>query len=75
MERQGMSLTKKPVTKTKVIDVIGGDQGTQGHLAMAAGVGKTTKTVNCLVNGGKEHVVLVAPLFTLVESAFKHHTS
>jgi hypothetical protein len=42
---------------------------------MAAGVGKTTKTVNCLLNGGKEHIVLVAPLITLVESAFKHHTS
>ena len=75
MERQGYSITKKPVTKTKTIDVIGGDKGTQGHLAMAAGVGKTTKTISCLLNGGKESVVLVAPLLTLVESAFKHHTS
>ncbi|CAG8542143.1 36825_t:CDS:10 [Gigaspora margarita] len=55
----------KTITKTKEIDVIGGDKGTQGHLAMAAGVGKTTKSINCLLNGGKEHIVLVAPLFTL----------
>lgn len=75
MERQGMSLTKKPVVKTKTIDVIGGDKGTQGHLAVAAGGGKTTKSVNDLVNGGKEHVILICPTPTLTESAFKHHTT
>src|SRR5438067_3775401 len=48
---------KKSVPKTKEIDVIGGDKGTQGHLAVAAGGGKTTKTINDMVNGGKEHVI------------------
>jgi hypothetical protein len=45
----------------------------QGHLAIGTGVGKTTKTINCMVCGGKRNIVLVCPNQTLVESAAKHH--
>lgn len=60
---------------TKEIDIIGGEKATQGHLALAAGAGKTTKTVNCLVNGGRENVILFCPTPTLTESAAKHHST
>ncbi|CAI2161421.1 10344_t:CDS:10 [Funneliformis geosporum] len=62
------------LVKSKEIDVIGGDKGTQGHLAVAAGGGKTTKTMNCMVNGGKEHVILICPTPTLVERTLKEAT-
>src|SRR3954467_3730159 len=66
---------KKDEVKTKEIDVIGGNKGYSGHLPMATGIGKTTKFVNCVCNGGKRHVILVVPTRGLVESAVKHHTS
>ncbi|KLL04619.1 MAG: hypothetical protein MRERV_16c027 [Mycoplasmataceae bacterium RV_VA103A] len=57
------------------IEVIGGDKGTAGHLAIGTGVGKTTKLINCLVCGGKRHVILVCPTRGLADSAFKHHSN
>jgi hypothetical protein len=56
-------------------EVIGGNKGMAGHLAIGTGVGKTTKLINCLVSGGKRHIILVCPTVGLMESAFKHHTS
>ncbi|MCE8167880.1 MAG: hypothetical protein I3275_04635 [Candidatus Moeniiplasma glomeromycotorum] len=55
-------------------EVIGGDKGNSGHLAIGTGIGKTTKLINCLVKGGERNVILVCPTQGLVESAFKHHT-
>jgi hypothetical protein len=45
-----------------------------GHLAIGTGIGKSTKLANCLVCGGKRHVILVTTNQTLVDSAFKHHS-
>ncbi|MCE8159193.1 MAG: DEAD/DEAH box helicase family protein [Candidatus Moeniiplasma glomeromycotorum] len=44
-----------------------------GLLAIATGVGKTTKTINCLVNGGQRNVVLICPTGALCASAADHH--
>ncbi|MCE8163391.1 MAG: hypothetical protein I3274_04195 [Candidatus Moeniiplasma glomeromycotorum] len=55
-------------------EVIGGDKGTAGHLAIGTGIGKSTKVINCLVCGGKRHIILVTTNQTLVDSAFKHHS-
>lgn len=54
-----------------------GDDGeidkTRGTLAIGTGVGKTTKTVNCILDGGKNNVILVCPEESLVNDAFNHH--
>jgi len=52
----------------------------KGHLAIGTGVGKTTKTVNCLVYMMKQlfnvnNVILVCPTKPLVQSASNHHKS
>ncbi|CAH1757452.1 4581_t:CDS:2 [Entrophospora sp. SA101] len=39
----------------EVIEVIGGDKGNSGHLAIGTGIGKTTKLINCLVKGCAYH--------------------
>jgi hypothetical protein len=59
----------------EVIEVIGGDKGNAGHLAIGTGIGKTTKLINCLVKGGERHIILVCPTTGLVDSALKHHSS
>lgn len=59
----------------ETIEVIGGDKGNAGHLAIGTGIGKTTKLINCLVKGGERHIILVCPTTGLVDSALKHHSS
>ncbi|MCE8162929.1 MAG: DEAD/DEAH box helicase family protein [Candidatus Moeniiplasma glomeromycotorum] len=46
---------------------------TKGTLAIGTGVGKTTKTVNCIINGGENNVILVCPEESLVNDAYNHH--
>ncbi|CAJ0844987.1 9107_t:CDS:10 [Entrophospora sp. SA101] len=51
----------------------------KGHLAIGTGVGKTTKTINCLVYMMKKlfnvNVILVCPTGPLAQSAYNHHKS
>jgi hypothetical protein len=44
-----------------------------GELPIGTGIGKTTKTVNCLVRGGEKNVILVCPTDALAFSAYGHH--
>ncbi|RHZ37200.1 hypothetical protein [endosymbiont GvMRE of Glomus versiforme] len=67
--------TSKDKWVEETIEVIGGDKGNAGHLAIGTGIGKTTKLINCLVKGGERHIILVCPTTGLVDSALKHHSS
>ncbi|CAG8597648.1 11007_t:CDS:2 [Paraglomus occultum] len=53
--------------KEEPTEVIGGDKGTAGHLAIGTGIGKSTKVVNCLCKGGERHIILVTTNQTLVD--------
>jgi hypothetical protein len=48
---------------------------TKGHLAIGTGVGKTTKTVACLCQGGTNNIILVCPTPALTQDAYDHHNS
>ncbi|CAI2183139.1 311_t:CDS:10, partial [Funneliformis geosporum] len=47
----------------------------KGLLPIGTGVGKTTKTVACLCNGGQKNAVLVCPNKGLAQSAYDNHSS
>jgi hypothetical protein len=44
-----------------------------GHLSIAPGIGKTTKTVSCLCKAGSRNIILVLPTEVLTAGAYNHH--
>lgn len=57
---------------------VNGKLALKGHLAIGTGVGKTTKTINCLLYMMRKlfgvNVILVCPTAELVQSAYNHHS-
>jgi len=64
-------LVEKNLEEGKTVKVL----NTSGPavLPIGTGVGKTTKTINCLTRGGERNVILVCPTSALVQSASGHH--